>query len=53
MEPLFSRVLYGGDYSRTAATAQSQQVFTLRDGKICRYREYTDTAAWDTGYRST
>jgi uncharacterized protein len=26
------------------------QVWTLRDGMISRYREYTDTAAWEAGY---
>ena len=27
------------------------QIFTLRDGKISKSREYSDTAAWDNGYR--
>ena len=26
------------------------QVWTLRDGMISRYREYTDTAAWEDGF---
>ena len=25
------------------------QIFTLRDGVICRFREYSDTAAWRAG----
>jgi ketosteroid isomerase-like protein len=25
------------------------QIFTLRDGSICRFREYSDTAAWRAG----
>jgi uncharacterized protein len=25
------------------------QIFTLRNGMICRFREYTDTAAWEAG----
>jgi len=29
------------------------QVFTLRDGKMIRFREYSDTAAWDAGYAAT
>jgi uncharacterized protein len=26
------------------------QIFSFRAGLICRFREYTDTAAWDTGF---
>jgi uncharacterized protein len=29
------------------------QIFTLRDGSICRFREYTDTAAWRVGVATT
>ena len=25
------------------------QIFTLRDGLICKFREYSDTAAWEAG----
>jgi uncharacterized protein len=25
------------------------QIFTLRNAMICRFREYTDTAAWEAG----
>jgi ketosteroid isomerase-like protein len=25
------------------------QIFTFRGGRICRFREYTDTAAWEVG----
>jgi len=25
------------------------QIFTLRNGMICQFREYTDTAAWEAG----
>jgi ketosteroid isomerase-like protein len=25
------------------------QIFTLRDGLICKFREYSDTAAWVAG----
>jgi uncharacterized protein len=48
-------VVLGHERCRVKATgriveAKWAQVFTLRDGKISRYREYSDTAAWDTGY---
>jgi ketosteroid isomerase-like protein len=26
------------------------QIFSLRDGKVSRHREYSDTAAWEAGY---
>jgi uncharacterized protein len=26
------------------------QVFTFRDGKVSRHREYSDTAAWEAGF---
>lgn len=28
------------------------QIFDFRDGRVCRHREYTDTAAWDAGFTS-
>ena len=28
------------------------QVFTFRDGRVCRHREYTDTAAWEAGFQT-
>ncbi|MGD0116808.1 MAG: nuclear transport factor 2 family protein [Candidatus Binatus sp.] len=48
-------VVLGHERCRIRATgriveARWVQIFTLRDGKISRYREYSDTAAWDTGY---
>jgi uncharacterized protein len=48
-------VVLGHERCRIRATgriveAKWVQVFTLRDGKISRYREYSDTAAWDSGY---
>jgi uncharacterized protein len=27
------------------------QIFDFRDGLVCRHREYTDTAAWGTGFQ--
>ena len=52
-----SVVVLGHERCRIKATgrvveASWAQVFTLRDGKISRYREYSDTAAWDAGYSS-
>jgi uncharacterized protein len=29
--------------------AKWAQIFTLRGGLICQFREYTDTAAWEAG----
>jgi uncharacterized protein len=29
--------------------AKWAQIFTLRTGLICQFREYTDTAAWEAG----
>ncbi len=29
--------------------ARWAQIFTLRSGLICQFREYTDTAAWEAG----
>ena len=26
------------------------QIFDFRDGRVCRHREYADTAAWDAGF---
>ena len=51
-------VVLGHERCRIRATgriveAKWVQIFTLRDGKISRYREYSDTAAWDTGYAGT
>ncbi len=48
-------VVLGHERCRIKATgriveARWVQIFTLRDGRISRYREYSDTAAWDTGY---
>ena len=48
-------VVLGHERCRIKATgriveASWVQIFTLRDGRISRYREYSDTAAWDTGY---
>jgi ketosteroid isomerase-like protein len=50
-----SVVVLGHERCRVKATgciveAKWVQVFTLRDSRISRYREYSDTAAWDTGY---
>ena len=28
------------------------QIFDFRDGRICRHREYTDTAAWNAAFTS-
>jgi ketosteroid isomerase-like protein len=28
------------------------QVFTFRDGLVCRHREYSDTAAWEAGFQT-
>ena len=52
-----SVVVLGHEQCRIKATgrvleANWAQVFTLRDGKVSRYREYSDTAAWDAGYRA-
>lgn len=53
-----SVVVLGHERCRVRATgrvveANWVQIFTLRDGMVSRFREYSDTAAWDTGYRST
>jgi ketosteroid isomerase-like protein len=53
-----SVVVLGHERCRVKATgrlveAKWVQIFTLRDGRISRYREYSDTAAWDTGYSAT
>jgi uncharacterized protein len=53
-----SVVVLGHERCRVKTTgrvveAKWVQVFTLRDGKISRFREYSDTAAWDAGYRAT
>jgi hypothetical protein len=53
-----SVVVLGHERCRVKATgriveAKWVQIFTLRDGRIRRYREYSDTAAWDHGYSAT
>ena len=53
-----SVVVLGHERCRVKATgrlveAKWVQIFTLRDGRISRYRENSDTAAWDTGYSAT
>jgi uncharacterized protein len=53
-----SVVVLGHERCRVKATgriveAKWVQIFTLRDGRIGRYREYSDTAAWDHGYSAT
>ncbi len=52
-----SVAVLGHERCRVKATgriveAKWVQIFTLRNGKISRYREYSDTAAWDGGYSS-
>ena len=48
-------VALGHERCRVKATgriveAKWVQIFTLRDGKISRYREYSDNSAWDRGF---
>jgi|SRR5271165_382462 len=48
-------VVLGHERMRARATgrvveAKWAQVWTLRDGLVSRYREYTDTAAWEAGF---
>ncbi len=31
---------------------QWAQVFTFRNGRVCRHREFTDTAAWEAGFHT-
>jgi ketosteroid isomerase-like protein len=50
-----SVVVLGHERCRVKATgrivdANWVQIFTLHNGRISRYREYSDTAAWDNGY---
>jgi ketosteroid isomerase-like protein len=50
-----SVVILGNERCRVRATgrvveAQWAQVFTFRDGLISRYREYSDTEAWERGF---
>jgi uncharacterized protein len=40
-------------FKATGRTVEARwvQIFTVRDGKICRYEEFADNAAWDNAYR--
>ena len=44
---------YAGKIKKTghAFACEWAHVFTVRDGKVSRFREYTDTAQFVTGYR--
>jgi ketosteroid isomerase-like protein len=48
-------VVLGHERMRARSTdriieANWAQVWTFRDGKVIRYREYTDSAAWEAAY---
>ena len=51
-------VVLGHERCRVKATgriveAKWAQIFTVRDGRVARFREYSDSAAWDNGYRAS
>ena len=51
-------VVLGRERCRVRATdhvveVKWAQVFTFREGRVCRHREYTDTAAWEAGFQTS
>jgi uncharacterized protein len=45
---------YAGTMKKTGRTFETEwvHVFTIRDGKVTRFREHTDTAQFAEGYRA-